>query len=144
MAIEEWAHNTKHEHRGEKYNNNSKTESGYVTKVDLESIAKGPFDSFNAENKPPDLAISRAYSEGYKALYAKIEYEEKIGLLLPREELESAWSDILIAFRQKALGIPTRMAPQLHACESPQEIEVLLKEKIMEALNELSKFKLGK
>ena len=67
-----------------------------------------------------------------------IELARKRGELIPANQIEDAWSQVIARFRAKLLAIPSRLANQILAADSPTEAEALLRAGIHEALIELS------
>jgi len=65
----------------------------------------------------------------YKALTEELKYQQTVGKLVPREEIEEGLIQITVAIKRAFLSIPRSMAPQLIGLE-PREIEVLLTTKI--------------
>jgi len=56
------------------------------------------------------------------------------------EEVDYLWSGLIIAFRSKMLGLPTKLARQLAASHGNiQNVEAILQDEIHSALSELSK-----
>lgn len=83
-----------------------------------------------------------------KAQADKTEHEaekERLGVevlrksLIPAEEVEREWTDILAAVRAKMLTIPSKGASLVIAAKSRIEAEGILKSLVWEALAELSK-----
>lgn len=72
---------------------------------------------------------------------AKLELEELAGKLHRAEDVEAVWTDILIRFRQRVLGIPSKAAPQVARESDPGACQMILKDLVEEALSELSDYK---
>jgi hypothetical protein len=77
-----------------------------------------------------------------KAQRTKIDIEIDLlrGKLLPAEVVESVWSGMTSAARQRLLGLPYRLATSALAADSFAAIENAAFELITEALNELHRF----
>lgn len=75
-----------------------------------------------------------------KARTEKVELEIEVlkGSLIPADQVEKAWSDLVIAFRAKILSLHSKISPQLAALKTIPEIELKLKTELREALAELS------
>ena len=85
-----------------------------------------------------DYARARAVRENYLARLAKIEYEERLGKLISRDEVQVAAFNKFRQFRDHMLNIPDRLAAILAAeTESAKCYEILATE-IRKALNEFA------
>lgn len=75
-----------------------------------------------------------------KARTEKVELEIDVlkGNLIPADQVERAWSDLIIAFRAKILSLHSKISPQLASLKTIPEIELKLKTELREALSELS------
>jgi phage terminase Nu1 subunit (DNA packaging protein) len=60
------------------------------------------------------------------------------GKLIPAEDVENAWIEVLANCRAKMLSIPTKSAPEVFAAESLVEVKGILKTAVNEALSELA------
>jgi phage terminase Nu1 subunit (DNA packaging protein) len=78
----------------------------------------------------------------YAARTAKLEYEQKAGLLVRKDEVEAVWSKFASVMRTAMRAIPRRMAPLLEGQEIGM-IELRLQEAIDAELTALSKNPLG-
>lgn len=85
-----------------------------------------------------DYAKARAIRENYNARLAKIEYEEKIGKLLNRDEVQVAAFNKHRILRDILLGLPDRLAAVLTAETDQQKVHDLLNDEIRKALNEFA------
>ena len=61
--------------------------------------------------------------------------------LMDISAVETEWTKMCLAFRNKMMAIPSQLAGELSETENPAEIEVLLKKTINDALSELSESK---
>lgn len=77
-----------------------------------------------------------------KARREKTELEVKIirGELHRSEDVKRVMNDMLMAFKQRALALPTKLAPQLIMLEDIPVIKDILKLAIIELLMELSEY----
>lgn len=64
----------------------------------------------------------------------KAQMEEK---LIPAADIEQAWVEAVTNMRAKMLSLPTKAASEVFSAESLQEVKIVLKEQIYEALKEL-------
>jgi hypothetical protein len=85
-----------------------------------------------------DYARARAIHEHYKARKAKLEYEEKLGKLLSRDEVTVAAFNRFRTFRDGMLNIPDRVAAQLAAETDPAKVHEVLRTEIRKALLEFA------
>ncbi len=87
-----------------------------------------------------DYAVERTRLT--KAQADKVEMEIKVlaGELLPSSLVESIWSKMTSAARQRLLAVPYRMAQAALSAESFQAIEAAAADLIREALNELHQY----
>lgn len=75
-----------------------------------------------------------------KARLAEIELAKRMGDLLPREEVESEWLNIIITLKKSLLGLPKRLAPQLVGLDA-KLIQTALNKHIRELLENLTRNK---
>lgn len=87
-----------------------------------------------------DLMYERALLAKAQRTKIDIEIDLLRGKLLPAEVVESVWSGMTAAARQRLLGLPYRLATAALAAESFAAIETAAVELITEALNELHRF----
>lgn len=87
-----------------------------------------------------DYAVERTRLT--KAQADKVEMEIKVleGKLLGSEIVEKVWSDMVLSFKSKILGMPSRAAFAVLSLNTPSEIEKMLEGIVYEALSELSNF----
>lgn len=83
---------------------------------------------------------SRAKKETYEALLKKLEYEEKSGKLVQIEKIEVEAFTAARYARDKLLGIPDRIAPQIIGKTDIHEIKQILRKEIFESLEHLTDF----
>jgi len=60
------------------------------------------------------------------------------GSLIPSQLVEDTWIDYVSNTRAKLLGLPSRIAHQVITVDKYAEAELILKEQVHEALNELA------
>ena len=86
----------------------------------------------------PSYAQSRAVREAYLARLAKIEYEERLGKLISRDEVQVAAFNKFRIFRDGLLNIPDRVAAVLAAESDSHKVHELLTGEIRKALHEFA------
>lgn len=144
IADKEWASNTNHDRRPNNADGNLNA-NDYGIPADAKERKKLPKtlkqfqNQISFEGNPPDMAESRAHYEAYKALLAKLEYEEKAKILIPSDEIQEVWNNVLKSFQVKIRAIPTKLTPLLSNVSAEDEIEKILSDALDEALTELSK-----
>jgi hypothetical protein len=85
-----------------------------------------------------DYARARAVREGYLARLAKIEFEERSGKLVSRDEVQVAAFNKYRTFREGMLNIPDRLAAVLAAEGDPAKVHDLLSAEIRRALHDVA------
>ncbi|MFP9128528.1 hypothetical protein [Niallia sp. BSM11] len=120
----------------------------------LVRLNRGYYDLAASINKFIEYQISKALPNDSKidkeeemALWTrakkeKTQLEVQIikGELHRSEDVKRIMNDMLIAFRQKTLSLPSKMAPQLIMVEDLQVIKDLLKNSVIELLTELKDY----
>ena len=86
----------------------------------------------------PSYAQSRAIREAYLVRLAKIEYEERLGKLISRDEVQVAAFNKFRMFRDGMLNIPDRVAAVLAAESDTHQVHEMLAVEIRKALNEFT------
>lgn len=69
----------------------------------------------------------------------EFKYEVEKGKYYPKEEIDKKAEKIIIAARNKALALPTKLAPQLISIDDVNEMQETLEKAIYEFLMELSR-----
>jgi hypothetical protein len=85
-----------------------------------------------------DYARARAVRENYLARLAKIDYEERLGKLVSRDEVQVAAFNRFRTFRDGMLNIPDRVAAMLAAENDPRKVHETLTTEIRKALLEFA------
>ena len=85
-----------------------------------------------------DYAKARAIREQYLARLAKIEFEERSGKLISRDEVQVAAFNKFRTFRDGMLNIPDRVAAVLAAESDPHKVHEVLTTEIRKALLEFA------
>jgi hypothetical protein len=89
-------------------------------------------------HKPSEYAEARAKREHYAALLAKLEYEERAGGLVRKDQVEEAIFREFPDFRDRMQNIPDRVAAIIAAKTDPAEIHQILSAEIRTALNDFA------
>jgi phage terminase Nu1 subunit (DNA packaging protein) len=61
--------------------------------------------------------------------------------LIPAQDVQDAWIEVLSACRAKLLSLPTKTAPEVFAASDLNDVKTILKETVNEALAELANVK---
>ena len=77
-------------------------------------------------NSGPNYAQSRAIKEAYLARLAKLEYEEKSGVVVRADAVKVAWFNTLRVLRDRLTNLPDRLAPILAAEDDPKLVHEML------------------
>jgi len=85
-----------------------------------------------------DYARARAIRENFSARLAKLDYEERLGKLVNRDEVQVAAFNKFRTFRDGMLNIPDRVAAQLAAETDPAKVHEILTTEIRKALLEFA------
>ncbi len=101
-------------------------------------VAVAPQEPVEAPAAGIDYFRARAIRESYLARLAKIEFEEKTGKLVSRDEVQVAAFTRARTIRDNLLNIPDRLAATLAAEADADRVHQLLSAEIRQALEELS------
>ena len=85
-----------------------------------------------------DIAEEKTKLTAAQARKAELEVEEIEGNLIPAQLVEDTWVDYVANARAKLLGLPSRIAHQVITVDKYAEAELIIKEQVHEALNELA------
>ncbi len=85
-----------------------------------------------------DIAEANRRKAIAQATLLEMEIAEKEGKLISIEEIRKENEYILTSFRNRTLGVPSRIAPALIGIESVAEIKSILDDAMYELLTELS------
>lgn len=88
----------------------------------------------------PSLAENRSIREFYAARIAKLDYEQRAGKLIPKDELRLKLAKLHLAVRDNLRTIPDRVAPVLAAETDQAKIHAILLKEIGLALEGLKGF----
>ena len=81
---------------------------------------------------------ARAVREHYLARIAKIDFEERVGKLVSKNEMQVSAFNKFRQFRDQLLNIPDRVAAMLAAESDPSKVYEILATEIRKALNEFA------
>jgi phage terminase Nu1 subunit (DNA packaging protein) len=93
---------------------------------------------YNKRSGTGDIAEEKTKLTAAQARKAELEVEEMEGSLIPAQLVEDTWIDYVSNSRAKLLGLPSRIAHQVITVDKYAEAELILKEHVHEALNELA------
>ena len=93
---------------------------------------------YNKRTGTGDIAEEKTKLTAAQARKAELEVEELEGQLIPAQLVEDTWIDYVANARAKLLGLPSRIAHQVIATDKYAEAELIIKEQVHEALNELA------
>lgn len=96
-----------------------------------------PVDAPPDKPKGPSYADSRAIREAYGARMAKIEFEEKMGSLIPAERARADSFKLARITRDAILAIPDKISHELAAETDSHTVHVTLTKALIEALDQL-------
>lgn len=99
----------------------------------VEGHAKAVMDS--PEGEPETYAGNRARREKYEADLKRLSYEEKIGKLVSREQIEKIAFEVARRTRDNLLSIPDRIAADVAAETDPQRVHFMITEAMLAALD---------
>lgn len=83
-------------------------------------------------------ADARTKREYYTALQSKMDYERRMGKLIPSDAVSDIWKSLTIATQKSLLTIPDRVAPLCVGIKDQKIIHNLLKTELRYALKNLS------
>lgn len=81
----------------------------------------------------------RTFKEFYQGKISELDYLKKSGELITVEDVKKENEQILIAFRSRAMAIPTKLAPLMLGIESISEAKAIMDDAMYELLLELSR-----
>jgi len=100
--------------------------------ANLREVAAG-----RAANGDLDLGEERARLAKEQADAKEMENSIARGELVYIDDVASEIEKQLVKVKTKLLGVPTKAAPEAHACATVKEVQSLLEAKVVEALNDL-------
>jgi len=93
---------------------------------------------YNKRSGSGDMAEEKTKLTAAQARKAELEVEEMEGNLLPAQLVEDTWIGYVANVRAKLLGLPSRIAHQVITVDKYPEAELIIKEQVHDALNELA------
>lgn len=84
------------------------------------------------------LAKAKAKNESYKAELTLLEYRQRIGELIPKDEVATAWADQIAIAKGRLLSLPSRVSGEVLRLRTQREIEDVIKAALITILEELS------
>lgn len=94
--------------------------------------------SRNMANGSLDLGAERARLAKEQADAKEMENAIERGDLVYIEDVAAQFEAGLVKARTKLLAIPTKIAPEVHACATIKEVQAIIEQNIIEALSELA------
>ena len=85
-----------------------------------------------------DIEEAKRRKLAAEAELAEVELQTVQGKLIPAEQIEKEWAEMIMNCRAKLLSIPAKVSPEVYAADDLTTVKVLLKQALNEALNELS------
>ena len=85
-----------------------------------------------------DIAEEKTKLTAAQARKAELEVEEMESNLIPAQLVEDTWVSYVSNVRAKLLGLPSRIAHQVITVDKYPEAELIIKEQVHDALNELA------
>lgn len=101
----------------------------------------------NSGRKPKDpngtdpysiLAKAKAQHEVHRAKLAELEYKAKVRELIPVDEVAQAWSEQVTIAKNRLLSLPSRVSSDVLRLKTQREIERVLKDAVIDILEELA------
>ena len=93
---------------------------------------------YNKRSGSGDITEEKTKLTAAQARKAELEVEEMEGNLLPAQLVEDTWIGYVANVRAKLLGLPSRIAHQVITVDKYPEAELIIKEQVHDALNELA------
>ena len=93
--------------------------------------------NYNKRTGTGDIAEEKTRLTRAQANKAELEVSELEAELIPADLVQSTWIDYVANVRAKLLGLPSRVAHQVITVDKYAEAEIIIKEKVYEALDEL-------
>jgi hypothetical protein len=119
--------------------------------VDAKIIRRKGNDAYETASVADYVEHLRAMTDGSAApdraelirervLMARFERETAQGRWVLKDEVEGAWLRLVAVFRQRMLGLPSKIADRVFAAKSAVGVFELLRQEIREALKELAAY----
>ena len=88
--------------------------------------------------KDPKFIESQARREMFKAKLTELEYLERVGKLIPAEDVDREWGELAKLVRDSMLNIPPRLADRLKNQTDDRKIIDILEQEIYQALEAIA------
>ncbi|NCA72027.1 MAG: hypothetical protein EOM91_18500 [Sphingobacteriia bacterium] len=85
------------------------------------------------------LAKAKAKNETFKAQIAELEYQERVGQLLPADLVAQVWAEQVRIAKDRLLAIPARVAPTVLRLEELRDVERAIRDALLVVLDELTR-----
>lgn len=85
------------------------------------------------------LATEKTRTEKHRGDLLQVAVLRQQGKLVLLKEAELGWSDLVLSFRTKVTGLPSKLTPLILAKKSPADIQALLETELRQCLEELGK-----
>lgn len=93
---------------------------------------------YNKRSGSGDITEEKTKLTAAQARKAELEVQEMESNLIPAQLVEDTWISYIANVRAKLLGLPSRIAHQVITVDKYPEAELIIKEQVHDALNELS------
>lgn len=84
------------------------------------------------------LAKAKAKNESYKAELTLLEYRQRVGELIPKDEVAAAWAENIAIAKGRLLALPSRVSGEVLRLKTQREVEETIKAAIITILEELA------
>lgn len=111
---------------------------GYRPNAGRKKKKPGPAPKQAQADAYESLAKAKAKHEALKAGLAELEYLYKRGQMLPKEDVEAAWTEHIHRAKNRLLSLPARLAPIVMRQEALRDVEQTIRDALLEALDELA------
>ena len=85
------------------------------------------------------LAKAKAKNETFRAQLAELEYQERVGQLLPADLVAQVWAEQVRIAKDRLLAIPARVAPTVLRMEELRDVERAIRDALLVVLDELTR-----
>lgn len=112
--------------------------SEYETSDVIAWMQRKQVDNLLGDAAAIDIEEAKRRKMAAEAELAETELAQVRGRLLPVEDVEKTWTELLASCRARLLALPSKLAPEVFAADTVTEVKGLIKAGVIEALNELS------
>lgn len=110
--------------------------SAFAKPIPIDPMSEEEIDP--ETRKHPTFIESQAEREKFRAKLTELEYQERVGELIPAKIVDEEWSRLARLVRDSMLNIPARIADQLAHETDRRKVQDLLEQEICQALETLS------